>query len=66
MDSVQLFLGLMFSTFGLGFFMYGKQQSAPVPLYCGLILMVFPLFVSNTTLLVVVGVALSVLPFVLV
>jgi hypothetical protein len=54
---------LLFGSFGLGFFLYGKKQKAVVPLVCGLILMIFPYFVSNTILLVAIGVMLIVVPY---
>jgi hypothetical protein len=54
---------LLFGSLGLGFFLYGKKQKAVVPLVCGLILMIFPYFVSNTILLVAIGVMLIIVPF---
>jgi hypothetical protein len=58
-----LLWGLLFGSFGLGFFVYGKKQKAVVPLICGLALMIFPYFISNTILLVTIGVTLLALPF---
>jgi hypothetical protein len=58
-----LLWGLLFSSVGLGFFLYGKKQQAVVPLFCGLALMIFPYFVSNTILLVAIGAALIALPY---
>jgi hypothetical protein len=58
-----LLWGLLFGSLGLGFFLYGKKQKAVVPLVCGLILMIFPYFVSNTILLVAIGVMLIIVPF---
>jgi hypothetical protein len=46
---------------GVGFFMYGKKQKALVPLISGLVLVIFPYFISNVFLLVI-GVALIALP----
>lgn len=54
---------LLFSSIGLGFFIYGKKQKAVVPLFCGLGLMIYPYFISNSLLLVAIGCALSVLPY---
>lgn len=54
---------MVFSSVGLGFFMYGRKQRAIVPLVCGLALMIYPYFVSNTMALVAVGSVLSVLPY---
>jgi hypothetical protein len=58
-----LLWGLLFGSVGLGFFVYGKKQKVVVPLICGLVLMVFPYFISNTILLVAIGVALITLPY---
>jgi hypothetical protein len=58
-----LLWGLLFSSIGLGFFMYGKRQRAVVPLICGLALMVYPYFISNTVPLVIVGAILIVVPY---
>lgn len=63
LDTSTLLWGLLFSSLGLGFFLYGKKQKAVVPLVCGLVLMVLPYFVSNVMLLVVAGVALMVIPY---
>ncbi len=58
-----LLWGLLFGSVGLGYFIYGRKQSAPVPLLCGLALMIFPYFVSNIPLLVGVGVLLVAVPY---
>ena len=63
MDTSILLWSVLFGSVGLGFFMYGKKQSAVVPLVCGIILMIFPYFIPNTILLVVVGFALIAFPF---
>jgi hypothetical protein len=53
---------LIFSSIGLGYFMYGKSQRSPAPLICGMALMIYPYFVSSTIVLVILGVALTVMP----
>jgi hypothetical protein len=63
MNTAWLLWGLLFGSIGLGFFLYGKKQRAAVPLACGLILMVFPYFVSNTILLVLIGIVLIAVPY---
>jgi len=63
LNTSSLLWGLLFGSVGLGFFMYGKKQKAVVPLACGLALMVFPYFVTNTLLLVLIGFALIALPY---
>ena len=63
LDTASLLWGLLFGTAGFGFFVYGKKQQKVVPLVCGLVLMVFPYFVSNTVLLVAIGALLIAIPY---
>ena len=63
MSTSSLLWGLLFGSVGFGFFIYGKKQKSVVPLVCGLVLMVFPYFISNTILLAAIGVALITLPY---
>jgi hypothetical protein len=63
MDTSSLLWGLLFGSIGLGYLIYGRKQRAVVPLLCGLALMVFPYFVSNNILLVVIGVVLMAIPY---
>ena len=58
-----LLRGVVFASVGLAYFVYGKKQRHFVPLLCGIGLMAFPYFISNAVLLVVVGLALSVVPY---
>lgn len=63
MNTSTLLWGLLFGSIGLGFFVYGRRQKAVVPLACGVALMIYPYFVSNTSLLVIVGLALIAIPY---
>lgn len=63
MNMTILLWGVVFSAIGLGYFIYGKRQRAPVPLVCGLVLMIFPYFVSNVWILVLLGLALMAVPY---
>ena len=59
MDSTStLMWGVIFGSIGLGFFVYGKKQKAAIPLFCGIGLMVFPYFISNMYILVILGILL--------
>lgn len=58
-----LLWGVVFGSVGLAYFVYGKKQQRFVPLLCGIALMAFPYFISNTVLLVVVGLVLSAVPY---
>ncbi len=59
----QLLWGLVFSSAGLGFFIYGRKKGRLVPIVCGLSLMIYTYFVPNTYVLVVIGAILTALPF---
>ena len=63
MDVGVLLWGLLFSSIGLGFFLYGKKQRAVVPLVCGLVLMIYPYFIPNVVVLVAIGVVLIAVPY---
>lgn len=63
METSQLLLGVLFSSIGLGYFIYGKKQKTIVPFLCGLILMIFPYFVENTGLLILIGAVISAMPY---
>ena len=63
MTEATLWWGMIFGAIGVGFFMYGKKQRSPVPLACGLGLMVFPYFVSNSWLVFAIGVGLMAVPY---
>lgn len=63
MSTSWLIWGLVFGSVGFGFFMYGKRQKAVVPAVCGMILMIFPYFISSTGLLVSIGAALIAIPY---
>lgn len=62
-NSATLLWGLLFGSIGLGYFLHGKRQRRALPFGCGLLLMASPWFIANTTALVAIGAALSVLPF---
>jgi hypothetical protein len=63
MEQASLWWGLLFGSIGMGFLVYGKRQKAPVPLLCGIGLIVFPYFVSNGWAMVLVGAALMAVPY---
>jgi hypothetical protein len=54
-----LVAGLIFSTIGFVAFLYGKKNRLPRPLIIGIILMVYPLFVSSAVLMTVIGLVLT-------
>ena len=58
MSEATLWWGMIFGAIGVGFFMYGKQQRSPVPLVCGV-----GLIVSNSWLVFAIGVGLMAVPY---
>ena len=63
LDTSLLLWGVLFSSIGFGFFIYGKKQKVVVPLICGLTLMIYPYFISNSVLLVTLGIILMAIPY---
>lgn len=61
-DSAQLLWGVVFGSIGFGYFLYGKKRKATIPLLSGIVLMVYPYFITNNIALVVIGVFLTLLP----
>jgi hypothetical protein len=58
-----LLWGVLFSSIGFGFFLYGRKQRATVPLVCGLVLMIYPYFVPNVIALVMIGIVVAAIPY---
>lgn len=54
---------MIFGSIGSGFAIYGKKQKAIVPLCVGIVLCVFPYFIANLSMLVLVGLALMAIPY---
>jgi hypothetical protein len=63
MTAWTLFLGVLFGSIGLGFFIYGRKQRKVVPLLCGLMLMILPYFIPDTLLLFLAGAVLVAVPY---
>jgi len=54
----------IFSIIGLGYMTYGKKSQQLLMLICGLALMGYPYWVGGTIYIILIGVALSALPFI--
>ena len=59
----RLMLFVLFSSIGMGYFIYGKKQVKFMPMITGIVLCVFPYFVSNPYFLAGIGIILMALPF---
>jgi len=55
--------GLLFSSVGLGYFIYGRRQGNKAALLAGIVLMVYPYFVASIVPMVVIGAVLMSLPY---
>ena len=55
--------GMLFGAIGFGFFLYGKKQKLVVPLCVGIALCVFPYFIADVYILVLIGVVLIAIPY---
>ena len=53
---------VLFSSLGMGYFVYGKKQGKASALLGGVALMVYPYLVSNVLLLVLLGAAFAAVP----
>ncbi len=62
MNTVPLLLGVVFSSIGLGYFIYGKKQQRTMPIICGIALMTYPYFIENTVVLILIGIILCISP----
>jgi len=56
---------VVFSIIGLGYFSYGKKSQQLLMVICGIGLMGYSYFIDGTLHIILIGLALSVLPFVL-
>ena len=63
MSTGLLLWGLLFSSVGMGYFIYGKKQNATVPLLCGIALMIIPYFITSVLVMVLLCAALIAVPY---
>jgi hypothetical protein len=63
MSASLLLWGVLFSSVGMGYFVYGKKQDRRVALYCGVALMIIPYFIGSVVVLVGLCLVLLALPY---
>jgi len=63
MSAALLLWGVLFSSVGMGYFIYGKKQNATVPLLCGIALMIIPYFITSVLVMVLLCAALIAVPY---
>lgn len=61
-ESIMLW-SILFGGIGIGYFWHGRKQKAIVPLCVGLSLFVFPYFMPNVAMLLIVGIILVAIPY---
>ena len=63
MNGATLLWGVLFSSIGLGYFLYGRKQKLVVPFLCGIALMGYSYFLDSSLVIVVVGSLLVAVPY---
>jgi hypothetical protein len=63
LDPVGLMISFVFGIIGTGFFIYGRKQSRFWTMIAGIALGVYPFFVSDLWMMLLVGVVLTAVPF---
>ena len=58
LDANSLIASLLWGSVGSGFFLYGKKQGEPVPLFGGLALVAISYFIESALIMSLVGAAL--------
>ena len=62
-DGTSMFMTMIWGAIGTGYFIFGKKQSRFTFLICGVGLMVFPFFVSDFMVSMILGLAMTLAPF---
>lgn len=62
MDTAILVWGLIFSSIGIGYFIYGRRQSNMAVRWCGLALILYPYLMTDALTMVAVGVGIMLIP----
>ncbi len=62
-DGTSMFMTMIWGAIGTGYFIFGKKQSRFTFLLCGVGLMVFPFFVSDFMVSMILGLAMTLAPF---
>ena len=62
-DTNILISSIFFGSVGMWYFIYGKKDRKIIPLFSGIIMMIYPYFVTNIYYSVLIGIFLMILPF---
>jgi hypothetical protein len=55
-SAANLIAGVIFGSIGFVAFMYGKRMNLWKPMFLGLALMVYPYFINNDVVMIIVGI----------
>lgn len=55
LSAASLIAGFIFGSIGFVAFVYGKRMNLWKPMFCGIVLMVYPYFVADTLALFAIG-----------
>lgn len=61
-DANIIIWGMAFGSIGMGMFVYGRRERAPIPLVCGIALSALPYVITSVAGLIAVGGVLALLP----
>lgn len=64
MNSTSLFISITADAIGTGYFIYGKKQGLFVPLFSAVALWIYPYFIENIWLMLLIGIALCAATFI--
>ncbi len=62
-NTAAIMWGVLFGSIGMGYLIYGRKQRRGIALLSGVVLCVFPYFVSNVFLMILIAVILMALPY---
>lgn len=62
METVDIFLALIFGCIGFGYFMHGRRTKNIVTRYCGIAMTLYPYLASSPWEMLAVGVGLMLVP----
>lgn len=63
LDFTALFVAIMISLIGMGYMMFGKKLQRRIASLCGLMMCIFPYFITNFYGMVLVCVLLMAIPY---
>jgi hypothetical protein len=63
MNASTLLWGLLFSSIGMVYFIYGKHKGQTVTLLSGIVMIAYTFFISSPILIVIIGIVLMAIPF---